>query len=125
MRSDLKGSKRKRTVGFTFALRGWKNAWKERNLRIQVFAAIVVSVMGAIFRITAIEWLLLVVVIGMVIAMEMINTAVERLLDYLAPEFHAKAGAVKDIAAGSVLAMAAAATVVGAIIFLPKIAQLF
>ncbi|QTM99862.1 diacylglycerol kinase [Sediminibacillus dalangtanensis] len=125
MRSDLKGNKRKRTVGFAFAVRGWKHAWKERNLRIQVGVAAAALVLGAFFRITAIEWLILVIVIGMVIAMEMINTAVERLLDYVAPEFHPKAGAIKDIAAGSVLAVAVAAAVVGTIIFLPRIAQLF
>ncbi|WP_053219133.1 diacylglycerol kinase family protein [Virgibacillus senegalensis] len=125
MHLDSKGNKKKRTVGFTFALRGWKYAWKERNLRLQAVVAAFVLLMGVFFQLATMEWIILVFVIGLVIAMEMINTAVERLLDYLAPEFHPQAGVIKDIAAGSVLAAAVAAAIIGAIIFLPRIVQLF
>ena len=62
---------------------------------------------------------------GLVISLEMVNTAIEIVVDMVSPEYNLKAGHVKDIAAGAVLINAIVAFIVGLLIFLPKIIRLF
>jgi len=71
------------------------------------------------FGITRTEWIVIILCIGVVIAAELFNTAIERLVDLVSPERHPIAGQVKDIAAGAVLVCAVAAAIIGIIIFLP------
>lgn len=98
---------------------GWAIT-KERNLKIHLVAAIVVSAMGFWFEISAVEWLFQLITIGMVVGAELFNTAIERLTDDRFPEIHPTAKIVKDVSAGAVLFMAIIALAIGLIIYLPK-----
>ncbi|RIJ50138.1 diacylglycerol kinase family protein [Maribellus luteus] len=111
---------------FSFAFNGLLILFrKEHNARIHFVAALVVIVAGIIFRITAFEWLALVFVIGLVLALEAINSAIENLADFVSPHKHDQIKKVKDLAAAGVLIAAATALIAGLLIFLPKIQALF
>lgn len=92
----------------------------ENNMRIHVLASFLVILMGFYFGISNFEWIAIVFCIGLVWCAEIFNTSVEVLVNIVSPKFNAKAGLVKDIAAGGVLVAAAISMVIGAIIFLPK-----
>ena len=96
----------------------------ERNFKIELFFAIVVTIMSFILKVSIIEWGILVLVISMVLALEMINTAIERCVDLVTKEYKELAKNAKDIAAGAVLVMSMFSVVIGIIIFLPKIINL-
>ena len=107
---------------FGYALKGLFFALKEQqNMRIHAVAIFVVTVVGVFLGLTAIEWSLIALCIGSVISAEMVNTAIEALVDLVSPEFNEQAGKVKDIAAGAVLLTAIVATVVAVYIFGNKI----
>ena len=106
-----------------FAITGVITAFKEeRNMRKHAISAILVTVAGAIFQITAIEWLFLLLAIFLVITFEIINSAIENVVD-LASNYHFSMLAMnaKDMAAGAVLVISGYAVVTGLIIFVPKI----
>ena len=67
------------------------------------------------------EWCIILLVIGMVLAAELMNSAIEMLTDLASPAYSKKAGRLKDMAAGAVLITAITAVIVGLIIFIPKI----
>lgn len=105
---------------FGFAIRGFVSAVKtERNLQIHLFVAAVVVACGLFFRVTLLEWALLAIVISLVISAELFNTALERTLDRISPEYHPLTGQAKDVAAAAVLTLSLGAVAVGLIIFLP------
>lgn len=96
----------------------------ERNMKIHIMIMILVIIAGFLLKITMGEWIACIILFGMVIAGELMNTAIELVVDIIMPYQHEKARRVKDIAAGSVLVSAIAAAVVGFIIFVPKIMAL-
>ena len=117
---------KKQMKSFTFAWKGILTcAGHEQNITFHLLAAIAVIVAGFIFHITHIEWMVVMLCIGSVIAAELFNSAIERLVDLVSPERNRIAGEVKDIAAGAVLVTAIAAATVGLIVFLPYILALF
>jgi diacylglycerol kinase len=118
-----KFSLKKRIKSFGFALNGLKTAvLDEHNLRIHLFAAFVATLLGFHFEINNTEWIILALTIGFVIAMELLNSAIESLADYACKEQkHPLIQKVKDIAAGAVLISAISALVVGLLIFIPKV----
>src|SRR5699024_4474705 len=116
---------RKRGIGFRFAWNGIRIMLQERNFRIHMIVALLVIVAGVIVQLNTLEWTLIMVTIGLVMAMEMVNTTIETLLDYIKPAYHPTAKVIKDIAAGSVLVVAIVAVVNGLLIFLPKVYHLF
>jgi diacylglycerol kinase (ATP) len=93
----------------------------EASIKIQVFIAIVMTAAGFYFEISSTEWIFQIFAIAMVLGTEGMNTAVEKIADYVQPEFDLKIGFIKDIAAGAVMLVAIAATIIGLIIYLPKI----
>lgn len=111
---------RKLIRSFGFALNGIKQSWNEQNMRIHLTCAIIVIVAGFISKISLMEWLILILTIALVIAMEMVNTAIEHVVDLASPDFHPLAKSAKDVAAGAVLVLAIASVIIGAIIFIPK-----
>lgn len=116
----------KRLKSFSFAFNGLRILFKEEhNARIHFVATVVVIIAGIIFRITAFEWLVLVFVIGLVLALETTNSALENLADFVCPEKHDQIKKVKDLAAAGVLIAAATALIAGLLIFLPKIQTMF
>ncbi len=116
----------KRALSFKYAFKGIFTAIKtQANLRIHLFAAILVTAMGFYFQISRAEWILVILAIGVVISAELFNSAIEFLTDLVSPGQNETAGKVKDIAAGAVLISAISAAIIGLIIFLPKIKDLF
>lgn len=93
----------------------------ERNIKFEILAGIIASVLGFILKISILEWSLLVLVIGMVLALELVNTAIERTVDLVTKDYHDLAKAAKDVAAGAVLVMSMFSVILGIVIFLPKI----
>lgn len=93
----------------------------EWNFRIHAAVALLVTIAGFVFGISAGEWLAVVLSAGIVFMAEVFNTALEYLADAVHPEADRGVGMAKDAAAGGVLIAAVAAAVVGAIVFLPKV----
>ena len=94
---------------------------KERNMKIHVAAAILVVILGSILKLSVTEWCICLVLFGMVMSLELINTAVEAVVDLVTKDRHPLAKIAKDTAAGAVLIAAIMAAITGAIIFIPKI----
>ncbi len=108
-----------KSVGF--ALRGaFLLIRTEASIKIQVFIAIVMTGAGFYFEISNTEWVLQILAIGLVMGIEGLNTAVEKISDFVQPDHDPKIGFIKDIAAGAVMLVSIAATIVGFIIYLPK-----
>lgn len=97
----------------------------EYNLYIQLTFAMSVVVAGLFFKISPIEWSIQTAVTGLVIFSELVNTSIEKIMDFVEPKFHQQVGEIKDLAAGSVLLMVLIAVSSGLFIYVPKIAALF
>jgi diacylglycerol kinase (ATP) len=97
----------------------------EHSIMVQLAIGVLVSIFGFLLDITTTEWMLQTICIGMVLAAEGLNTAVEKLCDFVNPGPDPKIGRIKDIAAGGVGFAAVIAFVVGLIIYAPKLANLF
>ncbi|MDQ0223472.1 diacylglycerol kinase family protein [Streptococcus moroccensis] len=109
-----------------FALTGLYTAFKEeRNMKKHAVSAVLVILLGLLFRVSATEWLFLLLAVSLVIAFEIVNSAIENVVD-LASDYHFSmlAKNAKDMAAAAVLFVSGYALVTGSIIFLPKIWQL-
>ncbi|WP_409251405.1 diacylglycerol kinase family protein [Bacillus sp. SCS-153A] len=107
---------------FKFAINGIKLVFsKEFNFLVHFYASIAAVAAGFIFSISKMEWVVVVLLIAGMFALEMINTAIERAVDLITEDYHPLAGQAKDIAAGAVLCYAVGAVVTGLIIFVPKI----
>src|SRR5690625_3948092 len=118
----LKGRKDK--IGLRFAWQGIiKVIREERNFQIHRIIGGLVVILSVIVQLNFLEWTIVLLTICLVLVMEMINTLIERLIDYFKPEQHEKAKHIKDIAAGSVLITAIFAAIIGLIIFIPKLLQ--
>ena len=115
-----------RFKSFGYAFKGLAILFKEEvHAQFHLFATFSVILAGWYFKISAIEWCLVILSIGIVIATEALNTAIENLTDLVSPEIHPLAGKAKDLAAAGVLIAAFSAAVIGLIIFLPKLKVLF
>jgi len=106
-------------AGLWFALR------HGRSFRIQLAAAAVATAAGWGWHITATQWACLLTMIALVLALELLNTALEAVVDMVTDEYHVQAEIAKDAAAGAVLIAAVLALGVGAAIFGPKILELY
>ncbi len=107
---------------FSNALRGIAILFKSQsNARIELIIACIVIVTGVLLRISAAEWIIILLCIALVLSMEGINTAIEIYTDKLHPEFDKEIGKAKDVAAGAVLISAIVAAVIGFIIFAPRL----
>lgn len=110
---------------FGYAFKGIDDVIEhEPNMKIHVVVAILVVIMAFILKVSIIEWIILVLLIGAVLAAETINTTIENLVDMYTKEYDEKAKIVKDTAAGTVLILAITSAIIGLIIFIPKIIYL-
>ncbi|HZK09114.1 MAG TPA: diacylglycerol kinase family protein [Bacteroidales bacterium] len=117
---------RQRISSFGYAFKGLRYLLvTQHNARIHLVATILVIAAAFYFRLAAAEWILLLIVVGMVWAAEAINTALELLIDLVSPQKHPLAGHAKDVAAAAVLITAIIAALVGVILFLPHIINRF
>jgi len=116
---------KKRLKSFIYAANGLKTAIaEEHNARIHVVAAITALACSALLRISSLEWCAVIFAIGFVFAMELFNSAIENIADFISPKKHETIKKVKDMSAAAVLASAVAAFAVGMIVFVPKIINL-
>ncbi|MCR6096780.1 diacylglycerol kinase family protein [Salipaludibacillus agaradhaerens] len=110
---------------FYYAAKGIEHTWKnEQNFRIHVLAAIGVFIVAQLLNVPLSEQVILAVVIGAVLGMELINTAIEHVVDLVIKRYDEQAKIIKDAAAGAVFVFALTAAIVGAMIFIPHILQL-
>ena len=107
--------------GFVYAWKGIAAGAAGRNFRVMLAAVAGVIVLGCFLEISGVEWALLTLSMGLVLALELLNTAGEKLVDILSPDHDPRYGMVKDILAGAVLVSALAAAIVGALVFLPRL----
>ncbi|WNF37721.1 diacylglycerol kinase family protein [Bacillaceae bacterium IKA-2] len=113
------------TSSFVYAWTGVKQAFRhEQNLKIQLIIAVAVITLSIALTVPFLEKLILLLVIGIVISLEMINTALERLVDLVTKEYHPLAKVVKDVSAGAVMIFSVFAVVIGILIFYEPIMQL-
>jgi diacylglycerol kinase (ATP) len=106
--------------GFVYAWKGIAAGAAGRNF-LMLAAAVGVIVLGCFLDISGVEWALLTLSMGLVLALELLNTAGEKLVDFLSPDHDPRYGMVKDILAGAVLVASLAAAIVGALVFLPRL----
>ena len=105
-----------------YALRGlWLLATTEHSIMSQLIISGIMCFVGFYFNLSSTEWMFQILAIGMVLTAEGLNTAIEKLCDYLQPNFDKKIGFIKDLSAGAVTFAAIAAMIIGAIIYFPKI----
>jgi len=105
---------------FKFAFRGFWVAVKEQsNLRIHLVVSLFVVLVAYLLRVQTIEWLILLICIALVISLELVNSAIEGLVDLVSAERLPLAGKIKDMAAAAVLVAAVIASWVGVVIFGP------
>ncbi len=105
-----------------FACKGaFKLITTEHSIMVQSLIGLLMIIAGFYFHISHEEWLIQSLAIGLVLGIEGINTAVEKVADFIHPEFHEKIGFIKDIAAGAVFFAAITALVIGCIIYIPHI----
>ncbi|HHH53811.1 MAG TPA: diacylglycerol kinase family protein [Bacteroidetes bacterium] len=120
--TSQKFSIKKRVKSFKYAFDGLKILFKEEhNARIHLVAAFVVIAASIYYKISTLELSLIVFAIIGVFALEIINTAIENITDFISPEKNGKIKIIKDLAAAAVLVSAIGAVVVAGLIFIPKI----
>ena len=122
-------SREKNKRKFSSSVKNCLNGFKfininEDNFKREIFIGIIALILSYLLKINKTEFIIIIIVIGLVLVTEIINTAIERLVDLVSPEYNKIAGEVKDIAASSVLLMCIFSLVVGVIIFVPKIINL-
>ncbi|SRX56086.1 diacylglycerol kinase [Aequorivita sp. CIP111184] len=111
----------KRLKGCGYAFKGALLLLRhEASIQVQALIAVIMTIAGFYFEISATEWILQIFAIGLVISIEGLNTAAEEIADFVHPDFHNKIGFIKDIAAGAVFFAAVTAVIVGCIIYIPK-----
>ncbi|MDO4728019.1 MAG: diacylglycerol kinase family protein [Bacteroidota bacterium] len=106
-------------------LGAYKLASTEHSIISQLSIGALVTFMGFYFEISKVEWMFQTLAIGMILAVEGLNTAVEKIADFIHPDHHPKIGFIKDIAAGAVFFIAITAILIGIIIYTPYIKTLF
>lgn len=108
--------------GFVYAFSGIAYAFKTQlNFKLHLIALLIVAAAGWYLEVTAQEWLWLIMAAGIVSITELINTAIEVLVDFISPSYHEKAKIVKDVSAAAVLFAAFIALIIGMVIFIPRI----
>ncbi len=96
---------------------------QDRNGKIQLVIGMIAITLGFTVSLTAYQWLLVLLCIGMVISLEMINSAIERYCDLVTTDFHPGIKIIKDVAAGAVLVASIMSLIIGLIIFIPALVQ--
>lgn len=119
---NKKFSIKARLASFKYAFNGFRLLFKyEHNARIHLVIAILTCILGLALQISSFEWLAILILIIIVIGFEIINSAIERLCDFVSPDWKQQIKQIKDISSAAVLLAAILAVACGLIIFLPKI----
>lgn len=113
----------KRAKAVVYAFKGAYLLIKtEHSIQVQSAIGILVIAAGFYFELTTTEWMFQIFAIGIVLSSEGLNTAIEKMADFVHPNYHTKIGFIKDIAAGAVFFAAITAVIIGCIIYIPKFA---
>jgi len=111
---------RLKSIGFA-AKGAFKLITTEHSVMVQSSLVVIMTIAGFYFNISREEWMFQVLAFGLVLSIEGLNTAVEKIADFVHPDFHERIGFIKDIAAGAVFFAALTAMAIGAIIYLPRL----
>lgn len=114
----LKGRLKSVTYAYKGAL---KLISTEHSVMVQFSLGVIMTIAGFYFQITSTEWLFQILAIGLVLSVEGLNTAVEKVADFVHPNYHERIGFIKDIAAGAVFFAAMTAIAIGLTIYIPYI----
>ncbi|WP_410219855.1 diacylglycerol kinase family protein [Pedobacter sp.] len=107
--------------GFIYAGKGIAyTLGTQLNFRLQLIATLIVVLLGLFFKLSVLEWVAVLICIGIVLALELINTSIELLVNKISPEYDPIAGKIKDVAAGAVLVASISSFIVALLIFVPK-----
>lgn len=110
---------------FKYAIDGLLYCVKtQRNMRIHFIIAVATLVLAVIAHVSLLEIIILITVISLVITAEMINTAIEKVVDMVSETYHPLAKIAKNVAAGAVLITAITAVIIGCLIFLDKLVKI-
>lgn len=121
-----KFSLKKRLQSFKYAFNGLCLMLKEEyNFRIHLLAAVIVIFCACFFKISYYEWLIVILLIGWVLCLEIVNTCIEQIMNFISVEKNPSIKKIKDLAAAAVLISAITAFIVGLIIFVPKIYEFY
>ena len=109
-----------RLKSISYAVKGAiKLITSEHSIMVQATIAVTMTVAGFYFGINRYEWMMQILVFGLVLSIEGLNTAVEKIADFVHPDYHERIGFIKDIAAGAVFFAALTAIAIGCIIYFP------
>jgi len=123
--AGTKFSLKQRFKSFRYAINGILLGFRtQHNFRIHIAAFSLVVIAGIFFRISTIEWCLLLIVSALVMCFQLINSAIEMLVDQVSPEYNEKAGMIKDLSAAAVLLSAIFAAAAGVFIFCKPIVEI-
>ena len=109
---------------FGYAFNGLKYAMSERDFKLHLMSTVLTIGFGFALQISAIEWCIILICVAGVIALELINTAIEYLVNLVSPDYNALAGKVKDISAAAVLCFSIGSFIIALIIFVPYLLAL-
>lgn len=111
-----------RLKSMKFALKGaFKLITTEHSVMVQSSIAVLMIIAGFYFEISKTEWMFQILVFGLVLSIEGLNTAVEKIADFIHPDYHERIGFIKDIAAGAVFFAALMAIAIGLLIYVPRL----
>ena len=104
-----------------FAAKGfWILITTEKSIITEVVIGIIMTIIGFLMNISATEWIFQIFAIGIVLVAESLNTAIEKIADFIHPDYHKKIGLIKDVSAGAAFFAAIFALIIGLIIYIPK-----
>ena len=110
-----------RIKAFKYAAKGfWILITSEHSIIAQVIIGIIMTIIGFVMHLSATEWMIQVMAIGLILVAESLNTAIEKMADFIHPEYHKQIGRIKDISAGAAFFAAIIAIIIGLIIYVPK-----
>jgi len=118
-------SENKQGIGLKFAINGILLGCSQRNFIVQLVISGLVAVAGFLFQLTTVEWCIVLLCIAGVLSLELLNSAIEQIVDLISPDYSLFAKQVKDMAAGAVLIGAVVSAIIGLIIFIPKFIDLY
>ena len=113
---------------FSYAFNGWRRGLEENNIKIHLWATFLVLIASIVFKISVAEFLIIILLIGLVISAELFNTAIEEICNVIKVKLkldYSDTTMPRDLAAGAVLVVSVVAALIGLVIFVPKLLTLF
>ncbi len=106
---------------FRYAFEGLRTCIRDKSILLQMFFGLIVIVCGFLFRLTKMEWIMILACISFVITIETINSCIEKTVDYISEDRNPQAKIIKDMSSTAVLFASIGAAIIGLLIFVPKV----